>query len=193
MLSRAAHLAGTRRVLAVGSSLLLLALTSAAVAVLEQQGTSGRVPRPNIRASVDASQLRGAILSEVTSSITALGRAAREARTVSSAEGNALDRRAQRSRGSTVRVSRSGGGTGAASAAQVSHLSSTTRIVSPDATGGSSQAAATSVRDTNGPARVPTTRQAPQQEPVHYQPPLQPAGPAGLGSQVGGNCDPKCS
>jgi hypothetical protein len=31
------------------------------------------------------------------------------------------------------------------------------------------------------------------QQPVHYQPPAQPAGPAGLGSQVGGNCHPKCS
>jgi hypothetical protein len=35
----------------------------------------------------------------------------------------------------------------------------------------------------------PTT----QRQEIHYQQPSQPSGPAGLGSQVGSNCNPKCS
>jgi hypothetical protein len=44
-----------------------------------------------------------------------------------------------------------------------------------------------------GPAEQPPTQQTIQPQQVHYQSPSQPVGPAGLGSQVGGSCDPKCS
>jgi len=42
------------------------------------------------------------------------------------------------------------------------------------------------------PAQQSPTSQT-QLHPVHYQPPSPPAGPEGLGSQVGNSCNPKCS
>jgi hypothetical protein len=42
-------------------------------------------------------------------------------------------------------------------------------------------------------AQQSPTQHIAQQQQVHYQPPSQPAGPTGLGSQVGGSCNPKCS
>lgn len=72
------------------------------------------------------------------------------------------------------------------------HSAATTSPVSATASG------AGSTSDTSG--QQTATQQPPAQQPssnqpaaVHYQAAPQPAGPSGLGSQVGSNCNPKCT
>jgi hypothetical protein len=83
----------------------------------------------------------------------------------------------------------------------VSRVTATSRGGSEQAASTDNQSASASARDSTQQAAPvqqtppPTQAQQPsEQQPVHYyQPPPQPAGPGGLGSQVGGDCNPKCS
>lgn len=76
----------------------------------------------------------------------------------------------------------------AKSASEPTHTTSGAAAVTSSASRLSSTSA---VSET--PTQQTPTQQTHQQQQVHYQPPSQPAGPAGLGSQVGGDCNPKCS
>ncbi len=78
----------------------------------------------------------------------------------------------------------------------VSHTVATSQSVSQGTSSAGSDPGTAAAPET--PAETTPVQQAPvqqsgTQQPVHYQPTAQPAGPAGLGSQVGGNCNPKCS
>ena len=59
------------------------------------------------------------------------------------------------------------------------------------ATDSSSSAKTAAVNDS--PAERSPMQQTTQDQQVHYQPTSELAGPTGLGSQVGGSCNPKCS
>jgi len=73
---------------------------------------------------------------------------------------------------------------------QISRSTSTVARASAVTNSASSVPSSTPANDTS--AQQSAMRQA-QEQAVHYQPPSQPAGPAGLGSQVGSDCNPKCS
>ena len=73
----------------------------------------------------------------------------------------------------------------------VSHTAATSQSVSQGTSSARSDSGTTAAAEP--PAETTPVQQTSTQQPVHYQPTAQPAGPAGLGSQVGGNCNPKCS
>ena len=83
----------------------------------------------------------------------------------------------------------------------VRHAAVTSQSVSHDTSragvDSATAAAADSHAETTSMQRVPIQQRPVQhgtpQQSVQYQPAAQLAGPAGLGSQVGGNCNPKCS
>jgi len=82
---------------------------------------------------------------------------------------------------------------------RVSQGGSTSQTVSEGPTNSGTASGSTAdagASEQTTPVQHTPAQQTPEtstQQPVHYQPPSESAGPAGLGSQVGGNCNPKCS
>jgi len=189
-----------KRPRAVGIAAVLLVALAAATA-LEQPANQHRNAAQSGSAH-SANQFPGVFLSEVTRGLDALSRSEIDASLGSVAQadsGSSAHRlsgtgraRASRSKHAiAARVSASSG-----RSTPVSHAAVTSQSVSQQTRSAGRDSATTAAA---GRAAQPTSeRQAPVQQtsteqPVHYQPPAQPAGPAGLGSQVGGNCNPKCS
>lgn len=186
---------------AVGVAVLLLVVVAfAAVTPLDQPGS----PRPgaaHIGSAVEASQLQREFLSKLTSSLSALGRSDLKATVSAPAQRRSqsdahrpfeIDRvRGKQSNHTRVaRTSRS-----SAHSTPVSHAATTQSVSQETSSAGSNSgttAAAEAPAQTT-PSQQTSVQQTGTQQPAHYQPPSQPAGPAGLGSQVGGNCNPKCS
>ena len=75
---------------------------------------------------------------------------------------------------------------------RVDRVSTTTSTSAVVPTSSGSSAASTNPANVT-PAQQSATQHTTQQQPAHDQPQSYPVGPAGLGSQVGGNCNPKCS
>jgi hypothetical protein len=193
-----------KRQLAVGIAAVLL-FAIAAVTVLEQPANPHRNPaQPG--SALSASQFRGVFLSEVTRALAALSRSgfnasigtAGEARSGSPAHRPSRTARAGASRSNHAMHARASASSGRST--PVSHVGANPQSVSQASTSASDSgttAAAESPADTT-PAQQARVQQTPvqqtsTQQAVHYQPPAQPAGPTGLCSQVGGNCNPKCS
>jgi hypothetical protein len=192
-----ARATGKRRMTVVAGGMLLLALLSGVAVVLVESGSPGHSARPPARSAL--SQLPRALLSDVTSSVASLGRAGREPGALASARRRSPEPRPRRSAASRARPSHNHG-RGSAGPAPVSHVTSTGPAVSAEKGNVGTDSSATSAHGASQQASVApeTARQtpiedAPLRQPVHYQAPSQPAGPAGLGSQVGSNCNPKCS
>lgn len=198
MFARLAHTRQTRRLLAVGSGLLLVSLAAVAFALLEQRRPPSHVARTDTRAGLNVNHLAPALLAKVASS-NALGRNAWEVRGISSPARRSAKPRSARLEAARRRASRSNGRTPHTSSTPVSHgtapiqaVSRQTVSVNHDSAASSSASAAQHAAPVQAtPQQAPPQQTA--QQPVHYQPPPQPAGPAGLGSQVGSNCNPKCS
>ena len=189
-----------KRQLAVGIAAVLL-FAIAAVSVLEQPANPHRNPaQPG--SELSASQFRGVFLSEVTRGLAALSRISfnasigtvaqvhsgspahrpsRTARARASRSNHAMPARASASSGRSTRVSH------AVTSQSVSRGTRSAGVDSGTAASAETPAQTTPVQQS------PVQQTSSSQQPVHYQPPAQPAGPTGLGSQVGGNCNPKCS
>jgi len=195
-----------KRALAVGLvAVLLAAVAFGAVSALEQPSN----PRRDVAQSggaVSASQLRRTFLYAVASGVVALNRSGFGAsagigiRARSGSDAHRLSetagvRAGHAGHAAAARVSASSGRSDPVGHAAASGESASQR--SPSVGSDSEIQAAHPPAQTSSDEQAPV-QQAPDQptsteQPVHYQPTPQPAGPAGLGSQVGGNCDPKCS
>ncbi len=196
---RARELRKRPPVVGVAAGLLVL-VALAAVTALDQPGSPHR-GSAHIGSALEASQLQRQFLSKVASSLGALGRSDLSATVgtpVQHRSRNDAQRRSEiaRVRGRqsnhtrAARISRS-----SAHSTPVSHAA-TSQSVSQGASSASSDSGTTAAPE--APAQTTPAQQTPVQQTsthqsVHYQPPAQPVGPAGLGSQVGGNCNPKCS
>lgn len=193
---------GRKRPLAAAvAAVLLVAAAFAAMTALEQP------TRPHrdvvaIPSALNASHLQRQFLSEVSSSLGALSRSEYRASVGASVQpgsrshahrpsGNARPRASHTNQTAAARVS-----TSSVHSTLVSHTAATSQSVSQGTSSAGSDSGTTAAPE--GPAETTPVQQAPvqqtsTQQPVHYQPTAQPAGPTGLGSQVGGNCNPKCS
>lgn len=184
----------------VSAALLVAVVFAAATAVEQPSNLHGRAAQPG--SALSASQLRRVFLSEVTSGLDALSRSEFKAadgspvqrRSGSHAQrlsGTARGRASRSDRTKAARMSRSSG-----HSTPVGHAAATSES-GAQGTSGTGMDAGT-IAAPQSAAQTTPVQQAPlqqtsSQQPVHYQRPEQPAGPAGLGSQVGGNCNPKCS
>jgi hypothetical protein len=189
MLAQAAHAAGPRLAVLSGG-VLLAAVVTVTVVALEPAGAPRRVVRPGIQSAPNVDQLRLALLTDVTSTIDSLGRST-AAHSLSSA-GHRPAARGARASLAQRHAGHPGGRTGGAGSTSVRHVIAPTHAVSAPASDGS-RAVANSVRV--APQQVVAVRETAQQAPVqlvHHQSSPAPAGPGGLGSQVGSNCNPKC-
>jgi hypothetical protein len=189
-----------RRTVAAGvASVLLVAAATAAVTGLQQPGNQHRVAAHAV-AGLRANQLGGAFLSSVTSRLTALSESEFEVGSrVQRHSGSHAHRQAQASRARggqrdrtrAARISMSSG-----RSTPMSHATDTSRYVSQGTSGVGSDSGTTAASEAPAettPVQQTLARRTSTQGPVHHQPTAQPPGPAGLGSQVGGNCNPKCS
>ena len=188
-----------KRPRAMGIAAALL-VAVAAVSALEQPANPHRnAARPG--SARGASELGGVFLSDVTRGLAALSRSEFNASIGTVAQAHSGSREHRPSRTGRARASRSGHAMAARISASsgrstsVSHAAATSQSVSQRTPNAGRDSATTAAAGT--PAQTTSERQAPvqqtsAQQPVHYQPAAQPAGPAGLGSQVGGNCNPKC-
>ena len=189
-----------KRPRAVGiAAALLVAL--AAVSELEQPANPHRnAARPG--SALGASQLGGVFLSDVTRGLAALSRSEFNASIGTMAPAHSGSRAHRPSGTGRARASQSRHAIAAPISASsgrstpVSHVAATSQSISHLTPSAGRDSATTAAAGT--PAQTTSEQQAPAQQistqqPVHYQPPKPPAGPAGLGSQVGGNCNPKCS
>lgn len=178
---------------AVGvAAVLLVCVAFATVTALDQPGS----PHPvtgHIGSAAEASQPQRGFLSKVASSLSALGRSGLEAtvgtpvhrRSRSDAHRRseiARVRGRQSNHTRTARISRA-----SAHSTPVSHTATSQGTSNAGSDSGTTSTAGAPAQTT--PAQQTPVQQTSTQQSVHYQP----AGPAGLGSQVGGNCDPKCS
>ena len=192
-----------KRPRAVGIAAVLL-VGLAAVTALEHP-TNPQRNASRSGSALGASQFRGVFLSEVTRGLAALSRSGFGASigTVAQAHSGSRARRPSRTgrgrasrsnRAMAARASASSGRSTPVSDAGAKHHSVSQASISPSDSG---TTAAASPADTtpaqHAPVQQTPVQQTSTQQPVHYQAPAQPAGPAGLGSQVGGNCNPKCS
>ena len=185
---------------AVIGTLLLATGASATVVALGQWGGPHRGGRAERGSAFNVSQVPRQFLSEVTSRLGALDElkraggtsvALRSASHTRRATGTARARVSETKRTRSVRISRRSG-----SSTRAIHAVATAQSVSQVTHGADGESGSTAARET--PTQPTPVGQTPVQEtstpePVHYQPPTQSAGPGGLGSQVGGNCNPKCS
>jgi hypothetical protein len=186
-----------KRPRAVGiAAVLFVAL--AVVTALEQPANQQRnAAQPGSAHS--ANQFSGGFLSEVTRGLDALSRSEIDASLGTVAQAHS-GRSAHRPSGAgRARAGRSKHAIAArvsASSGRVSHAAVTSQSLSqptPSAGSDSATTAAERARAQSTSEQRTTVQQTNTQQPIHDQPPARPAGPAGLGSQVGGTCDPKCS
>jgi hypothetical protein len=193
----------TRPVVA-GIAAVLLAVIAVAVIALEHPTRPHRDPAQT--ASALKTRLPGAwFLSDVTSGLDALGRSGFTAAARTRLQASSRSDTHQSSR--TVRAtSRQSGHRHPARMSatsrpptRVSQGGSTSQTVSEGPTNSGTASGSTAdagASEQTTPVQHTPAQQTPEtstQQPVHYQPPSESAGPAGLGSQVGGNCNPKCS
>jgi hypothetical protein len=179
---------------------LLVVVAVAAVAAIDQPGRPQR-GAADIGSAVQASRLQREFLSKVATSLSALSgsdlKATLGTRAQQRARSDAHRRldiaRARRGHSLHARGVRTS--TRSGDSTPVSHAAATSQSISNRAPSGGSDSATTVAAET--PAQTTPSPQTPvqqtsTQQSVHYQPPPQPAGPAGLGSQVGSSCNPKC-
>ena len=188
---------------AVGVATVLLVLVAfAAVTALDQPGGRHR-GAAHIGSGIEASDLQREFLSKVASSLSVLSRSELRA-TV----GTAVQPRSPSDAHRRFEIARARGKQrNHTRAARISSTSSHSTPVS-NTTAATSQSTSDSTPSAGSDSGTTTTPEAPAQttpvqqtpvqqtgtqQPVHYQPPAHAAGPAGLGSQVGGSCSPKCS
>lgn len=189
-----------RRPLAAGlGAVLALVLVFAVVTALKQSGNR-RQDVAQTGSELGASRLGGGFLSTVTLPLDTLSK--HEFR-VGGPEQSRSGRRAHRwseaarahlgptNHTGALRIS-----TSSHRSTPVSYITATSHSVAQGTSSAGSDSGTTAAAEL--PAETTPVRQAPAQQtstqqPVHYQPTAQPAGPAGLGSHVGGNCNPKCS
>ena len=193
---------GRKRPLAAGvAAVLLVAAAFAAMTALEQQ-TRGHRGVVDIAPALNASHLQRQFLSEVSSSLDALTRSEFKASVGAPVQSGPRSHVHRRSGNAPVPASHTSQTTAARASTSsrhstlVGHTAATSQSVSQSTSSAGSNSGTTGAREE--PAETTPVQQAPvqqtsTQQPVHYQPTAQPAGPTGLGSQVGSNCNPKCS
>ena len=193
---------GRKRPLAAGvAAVLLVAAAFAAMTALEQQTRPHRRV-VDIAPALSASHLQRQFLSEVSSSLDALSRSESTASVGAPLRPGSGSHSHRPSGTARVRASHTDqttvprGSTSSGHSTLVGHTAATSQSVSPGTSSAGSDSGTTAAPE--APAETTPVQQAPaqqtsMQQPVHYLPTAQPAGPAGLGSQVGGNCNPKCS
>ena len=180
---------------------LLVVVAVATVSVLNQPGRQQR-GSAHTGSTAEAGQLQSEFLSKVVTSISALSGSDRKSTAdtaVQHGSGSDAHRRSEiaRARGKqsnhhrAVRISRSPGHSTPVSHAAATSQSNSRTTPSAGSDSGTRAAAETPAQSTS--SQQTPVQQTSTQQPVHYQTPTQPAGPTGLGSQVGGNCNPKCS
>jgi hypothetical protein len=184
---------GTRAPAFCVAAVLFVSVAVAAVAALDQPGSPHHVAG---HIGPQASQPQREFLSKVASSLSALGR-----RDLKATLGTPVQRRSRSDAHRRPEIARvHGRQRNHTRAARISRNPAHSTPVSHAATSGGTASAGSGsgTATAEAPAQTTPSQQTPvqhtsTQQPVHYQPPAQAAGPVGLGSQVGGNCNPKCS
>jgi len=188
-----------KRPMAVGIAAALLVAVAAVTAL--EQSDSPHLTAGQPGSALSASQFRGVFLSEVTRGLAALSRSGFSAPISTVAQAHSESPAHRRSRTARARASRSNHAMPARVSASpgrstpVSHAVTSQSVSqrTPSAGSDSGTAASAEAPAQTTPVQQTPVQQTSTQQAVHYQPPAQPAGPTGLGSQVGGNCNPKCS
>jgi hypothetical protein len=186
-------------------AVLLVAAALAAVVALKPAGSPHR-GAPHVAAGLNVSRTQRDFLLEEARGLDALSRSEFKASVSTPAQGRSASRAhrltliarvyaSERKHTPAAHISTNSARSTPSSRAATATQSVSQRTSTAGSDSGTTAAAGTPAQTApvqQAPAHQTPVQQTGSQQPVHYQLPPQPAGPAGLGSQVGGNCDPKC-